>query len=237
MALLTNNVLCWRRVKVKEKDKWTTEDAAVEGIICVFNCGKIMSFSLKNLTVLDSREYIQQAAVPRRWATHGGEDVPVYATGAGATVFSGLLDQTFIPFGIAYAACMGPMRRLCEEHRQQSGSDYSRQCETNAGAAAAAAVSSRSISTADHEDHDENSAVRGMKRIHSAAPVGDIEQQQQTGGTSLLDFIRYHWELSSVSSSSPGIPSQTLIVTLIVHLCTHLLATWCWSSSLYLLCT
>lgn len=188
-----------------------------------------------NYFFLDFREYIQQAAVPRRWATHGGEDVPLYATGAGAAVFSGVLDQTFIPFGIAYAACIGPMRRLCEEHREEARMMIGTggRCETNG---ATAISSSRSINSIDHhEDHDKDNVGESMRRLHSAIPIADGENEQTS--TSLLEFFRYHWELSSASSSSTTTSSQTSLI-LIVQLCIHLLATWwCWCFSIYLSCT
>ncbi|KAL1485471.1 hypothetical protein MTO96_031940 [Rhipicephalus appendiculatus] len=49
----------------------------------------------------------QQAAFPTKFAPHGGEDVAVYATGPWAHLFTGVQDQTFIPYAMAYAACIG----------------------------------------------------------------------------------------------------------------------------------
>ena len=185
---------------------------------------------------LEKSEYIQQAAVPRRWATHGGEDVPVYASGAGAAVFTGVLDQTFIPFGIAYAACMGPMRKVCEEHREEASKERmmmmmtAGDCETRA----ATAVSARSRSSS--VNHEE-SQVKGLRRLHSSAPVDSELQQQQKEATSssLLDFIRYHWELSSASSTSSSSSTSQLTVSLtLVYLLVRL---FCWLSSIYWSCT
>ncbi|KAG8242953.1 hypothetical protein J6590_055676 [Homalodisca vitripennis] len=57
---------------------------------------------------------VHGSAVPRQWATHGGEDVPVYAQGPLATLlFSGTVDQSFIPHAIAYIACLGPQKARC----------------------------------------------------------------------------------------------------------------------------
>lgn len=45
--------------------------------------------------------------MPRAWATHGGEDVPVFAIGPLSTLlFSGSIDQSYIPHAISYAACL-----------------------------------------------------------------------------------------------------------------------------------
>ncbi|KAG8256080.1 hypothetical protein J6590_077101 [Homalodisca vitripennis] len=57
---------------------------------------------------------VHSAAVPRQWATHGGEDVPVYAQGPLAReLFSGTVDQSYIPHAIAYIACLGPHKARC----------------------------------------------------------------------------------------------------------------------------
>nr|XP_046915079.1 alkaline phosphatase, tissue-nonspecific isozyme-like [Dermatophagoides farinae] len=68
----------------------------------------------ENLTEINTidRDYIQQTAIPKRWETHGGEDVPLYASGPSSEIFAGIMDQTFIPYGISYATCMGPMEPL-----------------------------------------------------------------------------------------------------------------------------
>ncbi|MBP6014377.1 MAG: alkaline phosphatase [Alphaproteobacteria bacterium] len=41
-------------------------------------------------------DYRQQSAVPLRWETHGGEDVPIYASGPWAHLFQGAVDQQYI---------------------------------------------------------------------------------------------------------------------------------------------
>ena len=66
-------------------------------------------YGRENLTEKDTQNpnYIQQSAVPRRWSTHTGEDVPVYAQGPMSHLFRGALDQTYIPHAIAYAMCIG----------------------------------------------------------------------------------------------------------------------------------
>ncbi|KAF4523185.1 hypothetical protein B566_EDAN002443 [Ephemera danica] len=70
-----------------------------------------------NLTGLDynNKNFVQQAAVPRQWGTHGGEDVPVYAQGPMAHAFRGVIDQTYIPHAIAYSACVGAQKDRCSE--------------------------------------------------------------------------------------------------------------------------
>ncbi|XP_068634039.1 alkaline phosphatase-like [Battus philenor] len=57
---------------------------------------------------------VHAAAVPRQWSTHGGEDVPVYALGPMATIlFAGVVEQSYIPHAIAYAACLAHYSRRC----------------------------------------------------------------------------------------------------------------------------
>ncbi|CAH0399763.1 unnamed protein product [Chilo suppressalis] len=59
---------------------------------------------------------VHAAAVPRQWATHGGEDVPIYALGPMATIlFAGVVEQSYIPHAIAYAACLAHHSRRCQE--------------------------------------------------------------------------------------------------------------------------
>ncbi|KAJ9575353.1 hypothetical protein L9F63_025695, partial [Diploptera punctata] len=60
------------------------------------------------------RDIIQSSAVPRLWSTHGGEDVPVFASGPLANIlFSGTFDQSYIPHVIAYIACIGEYAKRC----------------------------------------------------------------------------------------------------------------------------
>ncbi|XP_059057402.1 alkaline phosphatase-like [Achroia grisella] len=58
---------------------------------------------------------VHASAVPRQWATHGAEDVPVYALGPMATIlFTGVVEQSYIPHAIAYAACFAHQSRRCQ---------------------------------------------------------------------------------------------------------------------------
>lgn len=75
-------------------------------------CTKIFFF------VSEDKNYIQQSAVPRRWDSHGGEDVPVYAQGPMSHLFRGVFEQTYIPHALAFASCIGPQRDDCERRRQ-----------------------------------------------------------------------------------------------------------------------
>lgn len=54
------------------------------------------------------KDTIQIAAIPKIWGKHGGCDVPLYAIGPSALhLFSGTIDQTYIPHAIAFTACLG----------------------------------------------------------------------------------------------------------------------------------
>ncbi|GFV85283.1 hypothetical protein TNCV_929131 [Trichonephila clavipes] len=60
------------------------------------------------------KDYLQQATVPRSTATHGGEDVGVYAIGPMAHLFTGVYDQNYIAHAMAYAACIGRNKDHCQ---------------------------------------------------------------------------------------------------------------------------
>lgn len=51
-----------------------------------------------DLTPIDTRDpaYLQEAAVPLRSETHGGEDVTIYAGGPGSALFDGVQEQHFL---------------------------------------------------------------------------------------------------------------------------------------------
>ncbi|XP_042903136.1 alkaline phosphatase [Parasteatoda tepidariorum] len=74
----------------------------------------------ENLTSINTEDknYIQQSAVPRRWDTHGGEDVPVYAEGPMSHLFRGVFEQTYVPHALAFASCIGPQKDDCERRKQ-----------------------------------------------------------------------------------------------------------------------
>lgn len=52
-------------------------------------------------------QFRQRAAFPLKRETHGGEEVAVYATGPYSHLFSGVHDQTYIPYVLSYSACIG----------------------------------------------------------------------------------------------------------------------------------
>ncbi|XP_037089007.1 alkaline phosphatase, tissue-nonspecific isozyme-like [Pollicipes pollicipes] len=58
-------------------------------------------------------DYRQEAAVPLKYETHGGEDVPVYAVGPWSHLFSGTFEQSYVAHAISFAACIGPRKPLC----------------------------------------------------------------------------------------------------------------------------
>ena len=61
--------------------------------------------------------------------SHGGEDVPIFASGPMSHIFTGVHEQTFIAHGMAYAACIGENKEHCGQPTSQttesppSGSD------------------------------------------------------------------------------------------------------------------
>lgn len=70
--------------------------------------------AIPNNMTEEEKNAVHGSAVPRQWATHGGEDVPVYAQGPLANImFSGTVDQSYIPHAISFIACMGPHKDRC----------------------------------------------------------------------------------------------------------------------------
>ncbi|XP_065318575.1 alkaline phosphatase-like isoform X6 [Gordionus sp. m RMFG-2023] len=64
----------------------------------------------EDLTNVDTADpdYLAQAAVPLIQETHGGEDVPIYATGPGSHLVYGVQEQNYIAHLIGYSSCVGP---------------------------------------------------------------------------------------------------------------------------------
>ena len=52
----------------------------------------------------DKKSYTQEAAVYLPKETHGGEDVPIYASGPMAFLFDGTVEESFIAHVMAYSA-------------------------------------------------------------------------------------------------------------------------------------
>ncbi|XP_054721014.1 alkaline phosphatase, tissue-nonspecific isozyme-like [Uloborus diversus] len=64
----------------------------------------------RNLTDEEAmdKDFRQDALFPKRIATHGAEDVAVYALGPWAHLFHGVHDESYIPYVMGHAACIGP---------------------------------------------------------------------------------------------------------------------------------
>lgn len=58
--------------------------------------------------------FVYPALAPIDSETHGGEDVPVYASGPWSHLFTGSFEQNNIPHMLAYALCIGDGLKACE---------------------------------------------------------------------------------------------------------------------------
>lgn len=68
----------------------------------------------------DQRNSFHKATIPSTWANHAGDDVPLYAVGSLANIlFSGSMDQTFIPHAIAFAMCLFDYQDRCPPQEHQ----------------------------------------------------------------------------------------------------------------------
>lgn len=79
------------------------------------------AFNLTSATK-DYHNAYHKAAIPSSWGNHAGEDVPLYAIGALASLlFSGTIDQTFIPHAISFALCLSQYHSRCEKQSSNYG--------------------------------------------------------------------------------------------------------------------
>lgn len=69
---------------------------------------------LVDVSLLESKDYVQFSAAPMKSTTHSGEDVAVLARGPMAHLFSGVQEQNYIAHAMAYAACVGTDLRHCQ---------------------------------------------------------------------------------------------------------------------------
>ncbi|XP_056399174.1 alkaline phosphatase, tissue-nonspecific isozyme-like [Hyla sarda] len=76
---------------------------------------KIEEGKRENITGVDTEDagYLAQSAVPLKYETHGGEDVAIFAKGPMAHLLHGVVEQSYIPYAMGYAACIGPNQEHC----------------------------------------------------------------------------------------------------------------------------
>lgn len=91
--------------------------------------------------------YRHQAMMPLPDETHGGEEVAVYAHGAGSELIRGVFEQNYIPYAISYAACIGPARSMNAEcNKNRKSAPLSNGQNTTMKAANSSSVISQSVS-------------------------------------------------------------------------------------------
>lgn len=80
-----------------------------------FNDHLVTGSGRKNPEAMDRSSYgrTQPSMVPAPYESHGGEDVPVYASGPWSHLFTGTFEQNSIPHFMAYAACIGEGQTMC----------------------------------------------------------------------------------------------------------------------------
>jgi alkaline phosphatase len=64
---------------------------------------------------LESLTTKQVPLVPQGSETHGGDDVPIVAKGPFSHLLTGIHEQNYIPYVMAYASCVGEGPTFCEE--------------------------------------------------------------------------------------------------------------------------
>ena len=72
--------------------------------------------SRENLTNVDTASitYVQQSAVPVASESHGGEDVPIYASGPMSHLIHGVKEQHYVGHVMQYASCVGRYSDNCD---------------------------------------------------------------------------------------------------------------------------
>lgn len=78
--------------------------------------------------------YRHMAMLSMEDETHGGEDVPVYAIGPGASLIRGTFEQNYIGYVMGYAACIGPARKMNPHCRNDDNSNDHFHHQQNNGA-------------------------------------------------------------------------------------------------------
>jgi alkaline phosphatase len=53
--------------------------------------------------------YMHSSLIPMMDSVHSGEDVGVFATGPGSKLIQGVFEQSYIPYVISFASCIGPV--------------------------------------------------------------------------------------------------------------------------------
>ncbi|XP_043272599.1 alkaline phosphatase-like [Venturia canescens] len=137
----------------------------------------------------DDQNAIQTAGVPRAWATHGGEDVPVFAIGPLSTVlFSGSFDQSYIPHAISYVACLQ--------------SRHADRC-----------INIQAKRTIDSSVSNSSSAVFGLRgRSADCGPSVEPNSAAISSGMVVTDRVRY---TATVKTARATVPTLSLTASLV----------------------
>ncbi|OXA56862.1 Membrane-bound alkaline phosphatase [Folsomia candida] len=70
---------------------------------------------------MEAINYRQITTVPMVFETHGGDDVLIFSSGPFAHLLTGVLDQSYIPHAIGYAACIGQGEKFCDDYAHLTG--------------------------------------------------------------------------------------------------------------------
>ncbi|GBP57167.1 Alkaline phosphatase, tissue-nonspecific isozyme [Eumeta japonica] len=131
---------------------------------------------------------VHAAAAPRQWATHGGEDVPVYALGPMATIlFAGVVEQSYIPHAIAYAACLAHQGRRCQVKANST------QAQAKIPSCVAPEVSSVSVG----EDAAAGEAAGGRRVVVASSVMSDERTRAAASAPRAAPLIaRHHFKFT-----------------------------------------
>ncbi|KAK3747763.1 hypothetical protein QZH41_008787 [Actinostola sp. cb2023] len=86
--------------------------------------GGLLYGNRTDLTGVDTadKDFRQQALVKKSSESHGGEDVGIYATGPGAYLFHGVVEQNYIFHVMDHALCITPSKQAtCLKHTTRGG--------------------------------------------------------------------------------------------------------------------
>ncbi len=55
------------------------------------------------------------------YESHGGEDVGIYARGPYSHLFTGTIENSYIPHAMGFSLCVGPHKALCLNEQIKNG--------------------------------------------------------------------------------------------------------------------
>ncbi len=59
------------------------------------------------MITVTNKDFVTDTGIPYGYATHGAEDLAIYASGPMAHLFHGVHEESYVAHAMKYAACLG----------------------------------------------------------------------------------------------------------------------------------